>query len=175
MGTTLAIEGESLELSCQLKNQAATKFLRAVLLKADASQASGSPVALDNVGFGRYTKPYTMPAHSVQVVYEVYEDSGFSSKAGFTAGEDTFILSIKLAEILTRITNIEANILNLKAGEATAGRLDNVGTLNGIISGLGELKAKIDPLGQLSSKLEPQAELSARMKTQQIEGEIDGC
>ena len=105
--------GEILPLSFQLLDSDATKFCRAIVTNPAGVPIAGSPVALINIGGGKYSSDaVTMPnLDYVEVRYEPYDDALFTIvDPDHLVGTDVFRLEIPDTVIVAKLDQILAKL-----------------------------------------------------------------
>jgi len=73
--------GDQAILNMWLHDEATNKYVRAHCRNAAGTVLSGSPFTLSHIARGHYqAKPFTMPlSQEIEVIYEVYNDAGFTT------------------------------------------------------------------------------------------------
>lgn len=74
--------GQDIPLTLQIDDRNASKYVRARVFNPSQSEISGSPASMAHISQGLYGATLIMPTvEYVRVVYEVYDDAGFTTSA----------------------------------------------------------------------------------------------
>jgi len=143
----MPVLGDVLPLSFQTLDQAAGLYVRALLKKPDGSSLAGSPVAMDDIGDGKYTSDaIVMPDEDyIECTYEPYIDAAYTTPSDHLVGTDVFRQEIPDSVIVDKLDQI-INILN---SLALPGAMIDVKVAQNIVRSaveeLEDVRALVDP------------------------------